>query len=246
MKFVGTYRVVANYDLDKNDYPRMKDGTIDPSYDDIYIVCQKGGKIYHYGHKILEAYVQSIGRGRNILKEIYKIKNKTNDFSQFIEVKTGVNKLNEPTITETFDNDMFYKYMGENKLVEYIQCGDEEVSFRFNVSDIKIVAELMKAKTSGASIKPFSKKNLPKKKYQIPLVEIAQYESVTKSIPKEDNLIIGRITNRFIGDIIGKKGKAFDTNADMKLKMIHGKEYIHSMGYFEEYVNYLGKEYWRK
>lgn len=41
-KYVGKYRVLAEYDLDTKDFPRIAEGGIDKSFDDLYIPCKKG------------------------------------------------------------------------------------------------------------------------------------------------------------------------------------------------------------
>lgn len=42
MKYVGTYRVKAEYDTNKNDFPRNEHGQIEDSFEDLYIPCSKG------------------------------------------------------------------------------------------------------------------------------------------------------------------------------------------------------------
>ena len=42
LKYVGTYRVKADYDYATEDFPRTADGGIDASFDDLYIPCVKG------------------------------------------------------------------------------------------------------------------------------------------------------------------------------------------------------------
>ena len=41
-KYTGKYRVLANYDVNTNDFPRDSNNTIDESFDDLYIPCKKG------------------------------------------------------------------------------------------------------------------------------------------------------------------------------------------------------------
>ena len=41
-KYIGKYRVLANYDLYTNDFPRDSNNAIDKSFDDLYIPCKKG------------------------------------------------------------------------------------------------------------------------------------------------------------------------------------------------------------
>lgn len=68
LKFKGKYRVKSHYDLEKNEFPRNIDGNFEDG--NLYIDCQYGNEIYHYGGKRLVAYIPSIGRGRNIVKKL--------------------------------------------------------------------------------------------------------------------------------------------------------------------------------
>lgn len=123
---------------------------------------------------------------------------------------------------------------------------DEEVWFRFEAKYIDTVAELLKAKTMGADISPFSSKNLPKADIEIPTEEIERYKSVVAEVQKEDLLIIHRFTTSFLTDILEKKykrieGKDFDCNVDMKKMMMArmAKEYIWTKNMWEEYMDYM-------
>ena len=68
--FKGKYRIVPELSPETHDVPREEDGTVDKSYDDLYIKCQFGNKIYYYGRGTFVAYIPSIIRGKNILKKI--------------------------------------------------------------------------------------------------------------------------------------------------------------------------------
>lgn len=122
---------------------------------------------------------------------------------------------------------------------------DEEVEFIFKAKDIDTVAELMKVKTSGASISPFSNKNLPKSKIEIPSEDIAKYKEITGVVPKGDLLSIHRVTTSFLEDVLQKifkkKNKEFDYKSDMKTLSLsrQTKEYIYTKGLWEEYLDYL-------
>lgn len=216
MKYKGVYRILPELDVDTNDIPRDYNGEVADGYDDIYISCQHGNKIYVYGHidntkpVWLVGYIPSIGRGHNVIKAL-----KENGI-EYIDHK------------ET----------------------DEEVEFKFKAKDIEVVAELMKAKTAGADISPFSVKNLPKSDVEIPTEEITRYKEITSVISKNDLLLIHRLTNSFLDDILQKglrkttKNKKFDCKLDMKqLKMARQvKEYIYIKNFWEEYLAYLKKE----
>lgn len=139
----------------------------------------------------------------------------------------------------------------KEKDVEYFDLieTDEEVEFKFKAADIETVAELMKARTSGASISPFSSKNLPKTKVEIPKEKMALYKEITKDIPKGELLCISRATNEFLDNIMPKslcrrtkkKSTTFNIREDMKKMKLarQSKEYIWVKGYFDEYLDYL-------
>ena len=125
---------------------------------------------------------------------------------------------------------------------------DEEVIFRFKPKDIEVVATLLKAKTNGASISPFSSKNLPKAKVGIPTEEIEKYKAIIADVKQGDLLLIHRLTEAFLVNILNKKykkeaNKKFDYQTDMrKMKMARmSKEYIWCKGLFDEYLTYLKK-----
>ena len=51
LKYVGTYRVLAEYDVELKDFPRDETGTIDPSFEDLYIPCRRGVIKHSYKDK---------------------------------------------------------------------------------------------------------------------------------------------------------------------------------------------------
>lgn len=119
---------------------------------------------------------------------------------------------------------------------------DIEADFKFKSSDIDTVAKLMKAKTGGANISPFSVKNLPQSVYTIENID--DYKEIRDSVKKEDLLIISQITNRFISEIMQKKYRHIQLKGDIKKKCMSRqlKEYIHSMGEWNSYLKYLKDE----
>lgn len=118
---------------------------------------------------------------------------------------------------------------------------DSEVCFLFLAKDIEVVAKLMQARTSGASISPNSTRNLPKSDYVISKEEIEVYKEIIAPIPKEDILVIKQFTNNFMSEILQKKHRKLDIKADMRKKCMarQTKEYIHSMGLWKDYIKYL-------
>ena len=66
--YKGKYRLKTPYDLQTNQFPREFDDTF--ADNDVYVDCYNNIQIFSYGHGILETYIPSLGRGRNIIKAI--------------------------------------------------------------------------------------------------------------------------------------------------------------------------------
>lgn len=77
-KYVGKYRVLAPYDVEKNDFPRNHDGEIEHTFDDLYIPCSRGKSVikHTYDNNILMWYTESIGTGRRVKDELEHKRNK--------------------------------------------------------------------------------------------------------------------------------------------------------------------------
>ena len=128
--------------------------------------------------------------------------------------------------------------------IKHIMENDEEIEFRFHAKNIELIAEYLKPQTSGASISPFSTKNLPKSDYTIPADELSLYKDLTAGISKEDIIIISQATRRFISDKIAKSKqyKLKNVRSEMRKSMLKGKEFIHYSGFWNQYIEYLKKE----
>lgn len=197
-KFKGIYRLKVPIDSNTNDYCRKLNGTYEDV--DMYIDCQFGNKVFHFGGNILQAYIPSLQRGHNILKKLEEI-------------------------------DKF--------LIFDIEETDSEVLFKFKYVNSDIIIPLLKPKTSGASISPYSVKNLPKSSYTIPNEDLVLYKNTVAKIPPERILTITHSTNNFIKSLATKKNPMENIKADMRKKCLKGKEYIHSIGKWQEYIQYL-------
>lgn len=124
---------------------------------------------------------------------------------------------------------------------------DEEVTFLFPSTEIDKIAKMLKAKTSGANISPFSNKNLPKNTVEIPTEQMQEYKKVTSRLNKGDTLVIKNINSSFMNDILAKKlrekgkRKPFDFKSDQKTLGLSRdtKGYIFVKGLWNEYLEYL-------
>lgn len=121
---------------------------------------------------------------------------------------------------------------------------DEEIEFHFHPKDLSYIATLLKASTYGADISPFSTRNLPKQKYEIPESDLEQYKQVVKDVPKDKFLIISRATSNYIFEHMQKmkQYKPEPIKKLMRKKMLKGKEFIHSEKQWDDFLKYLSKE----
>lgn len=135
------------------------------------------------------------------------------------------------------------KYINENygeDIISNVIETNAEIFFQFNAKHADDIIPLLKPKTSGASISPFSSKNLPRNKdYKIADEDLLKYKDIVSKIPKERILSITHITSDFIKSLTTKKNTLENIKADMALKGLKGKEYIHSIGKWDEYITYL-------
>lgn len=100
----------------------------------------------------------------------------------------------------------------------------------------------LKPKTSGANISPFSSRNLPKNKmYIIPDKDLILYKMIIENIGKNQIIVLSHITNSYLKTLVTKRNTWENIKADMALKGLAGRNYIHSIGKWEEYIKYLGK-----
>lgn len=128
----------------------------------------------------------------------------------------------------------------DQSIIFDIEETNSEILFKFKYVDSDKIIPLLKPKTSGANISPFSSKNLPlNKDFKIPDEELQSYKDMLANIPENKRLSIGIITNNFIKTLATKKNPIESIKADMKLKGLKGKEYIFSIGQWNNYIKYL-------
>ena len=225
-RYIGTYRVKSEYDLDTNDFARNPDGSLDQN--NTYIKCANDAKIFHYGKNILECYVPSLQRGRNMLKGL--------------ATELGFTLADYGT---PCNYNALYQDLENTKVVFDIDESDAEVWWHFQSKNIELMAKYMKPQTSGANISPFSLKNLPKQKYTIPYENMVVYKQIINDANLDNKLVIGKLTNDFITKIVPKKHRLYaksDMKKEMRKVMLNGKEFIHSIGLWDEFMNFLRKK----
>lgn len=126
-------------------------------------------------------------------------------------------------------------------VIFHMEENDSEVTFRFNAKYMSDLEPYLQPKTSGSNISPYSIKNLPKSAYIIPDEDLAIYKTIIENVPQNQLVGIAHMTNSFIKTLATKKNPFENIKADMALKGLRGKEYIHCIGKWDEYLKYLQK-----
>ena len=211
----------------------------------MYIDCEKGVHIYHYGNRTLECYIPSLKSGRSMVKLIYR------DFVNKPNTETTINEYNIERDGKTIhvvkenisiiDKELFNKELNSNSIIWNVVETDSEVLFRFNAKYITDLEPYLKPKTNCANRSPFSTKNLPKTIYIIPDEDLVVYKKIVSKLPQNQLITLVHTTNNYLKSLATKKNTWEDIKADMVLKGLKGKEYIHSIGKWNEYLNYLQK-----
>lgn len=137
-----------------------------------------------------------------------------------------------------------YSNLEKEGTIKDIHDTDGEVEFKFDAKNIDLIAKYLKPRTSGAGISPFSTKNLPKVKYEINEDDLREYKVITDTVPKDKLLTLSQITNDFLFKYLQKKKqyRAINIKQDMRKRMLKSKEYIHCIGEWGNYLEYLEKE----
>lgn len=243
MKYKGVYRLRTPYCEKTKQFPREYDGQF--AENDVYIDCQNGVQVSHYGHGVLEAYIPSLQSGRTMLKFIYRdLINKDNtetNINTYEVVRNGETiSVTKETVT-ILDEKLYENDMESSNIIFNIEETDEEVIFRYHSKHMGQLEKYLKPKTSGADISPFSSRNLPKVKYTIPDKDLVAYKEIVSKIPKNELISIVHMTKKFLETYAKKNLKGVDIKADMALKGLKGKDYIHSIGAWDKYIEYLKK-----
>lgn len=127
----------------------------------------------------------------------------------------------------------------DSSMIFDIEETDFEVLFKFKHVNSDKIIPLLKPKTSGAGISPFSSKNLPKTVYKIPDEDFIKYKNIVSKIPQNEILRITHTSNDYLKSLVTKKNTWENIKADMRLKGLKLKEYLHSIGKWDEYIKYL-------
>ena len=207
--YKGKYRVRAHYDQSTNDFVRDVDGNLDDSFGDFYLLGKSGIEIKHGTGSELACYIPKLGTGYNIIRE-------------YCKVTTGKEIKNVNKAIETLKK---AGYMNDCDILS------EEVFFMFDAKYLDTLAPIIQLRTSGASISPFSTKNLPKAPYEIPKKDMDKYKKVRGDLT---GLQISRLQNDFVKENLGD-----DATSKMRLEKLKANQYMHKHGYWDAYCKYI-------
>ena len=241
MKYRGKYRLRTPIDKSTNTFPREYNGQF--AENDVYVDCQNGVQVSHYGHGVLEAYIPSLQSGRTMIKFIYRdLINKNNTETKIntyeVTKKGEIISVTKETIS-IIDKELYKQDINKSDLFINITESDEEVIFKFHSKYMEQLEPYLKPKTNGADRSPFSSKNLPKSKYEIPDEDLVTYKEIIENIPKNQLIALVHTTNNFLKSLVTRKNTWENIKADMSLKGLKGKEYIHCIGKWDDYIKYL-------
>ena len=112
--------------------------------------------------------------------------------------------------------------------LEFEDSGEDGLIY-FNADDIKKIATIVKPRTSGASIKWNSAKNLPKVKYEIPTEDLKRLSDITKNLSRTNKMQFGRkLSSEFL--------ESHKLKDEQKQSRLSSKEFIHSKGLWDDYM----------
>ena len=183
--YKGKYRVKAHYDKFTNDFVRDDDGNLEESFGDFYLSGRSGIEVKHGTGSELSCYIPKLQLGNNILKQYYSAttmkSNEGKSVNKIVEEMKNAGYINDCDILST------------------------EVFFTFDAKHLDALAPVVKLKTSGAKVSPFSTRNLPKRPYVIPDKDIKKYKKAKEGLT---GLEIGRIQEAFITECFDKDFKS--------------------------------------
>ena len=110
--------------------------------------------------------------------------------------------------------------------------------FKFNAKYDDKIIPLLKPRTNGSNISPFSTKNLPKTRHEVQSEKLSIYKNIINRIDRKDSIIITKINNKFLKQI-DKNGELIRKIHSLNIKLI---EYLEMINRLDEYLAFLSEE----
>lgn len=209
-KYKGKYRVKAHYDLQTKDFIRDDEGNLDPDFGDFYLSGRSGIEIKHGTGTELACYIPKLQLGNNILKSYYD---------------SVIGNRGDKSI------DKIVNELRDAGYVNDVDILSAEIFFTFNADNLDALAPIIKLKTSGASISPFSTRNLPKAPYTIPKADMDKYKKAKDGL---SGLEIARLNEQFIAENFDS-----DFKTNLRKDMLKPVQYFHKYGVWDRYCEFI-------
>lgn len=125
---------------------------------------------------------------------------------------------------------------------------DEEMLFKVNDGDLENIISYLKPYTNGASIQPFSPRNLKQgNKQQVKCLNSAQIEdfaTISARIPSDGKFLLVQLNRQFIESILCEKLKMNRKEIMDEIKSLNMKQadYFCHKGFWNEYIEFLNEE----
>lgn len=209
-KYKGKYRVKAHYDLQTKDFIRDDEGNLDPDFGDFYLSGRSGIEVKHGTGSELSCYVPKLQLGNNILKAYYD---------------SVIGNRGDKSV------DRIVRELKDGGYVNDVDILSAEIFFTFDANHLDTLAPIIKLKTSGASISPFSTRNLPKAPYTIPKADMDKYKKAKDGL---SGLEIARLNEQFIAENFDS-----DFKTSLRKEMLKPVQYFHKHGAWDRYCEFI-------
>lgn len=209
-KYKGKYRVKAHYDQQTKDFIRDDEGNLDPDFGDFYLSGRSGIEVKHGVGAELACYIPKLQLGNNILKAYYD---------------SVIGNRGDKSV------DKIVSELKNGGYVNDVDVLSTEIFFTFDADHLDTLAPIIKLKTSGASISPFSTRNLPKAPYTIPKADMDKYKKAKDGL---SGLEIARLNEQFIAENFGS-----DFKTNLRKEMLKPVQYFHKAGAWDRYCEFI-------
>lgn len=209
-KYRGKYRVKAHYDQQTKDFIRDDEGNLDPDFGDFYLSGRSGIEVKHGFGGELACYIPKLQLGNNVLKSYYD---------------SVIGNRGDKSV------DKIVSELRDSGYVNDVDILSTEIFFTFDAEHLDTLAPIIKLKTSGANISPFSTRNLPKKPYTIPDKDMDKYKEAKDGL---SGLEIARLNEEFIAENFDS-----DFKTNLRKSMLKPIQYFHKEKIWDKYCNFI-------
>lgn len=118
---------------------------------------------------------------------------------------------------------------------------DKEVLIYIHSKYMPDLEPILKPFKRGASISPFSKRNLPKHHCIIPDKELSDYKHIIDNIPKKNVLTIVHTSKLFLKNLYPQQKKQEQILKEYQKSRMPIREFIYSIGKWDDYLTFLSE-----